>query len=128
MNGTTNASNIGRTDIPIDNVTTIHSQTVTAPATLSALMDIPIQVAGTYLIVSRIEIANAPVGAAILGVSKTYNQGWGISKTNTSTDYVRLTVSDVEVMSSTDHVYVNFYNGFGSAQTVDVRTTITRLA
>lgn len=115
-------------DLGIVNSTDIYNETVTAGLGAITLMNKPVPSAGTYLIIAQIEIANAPVGTAILGLDKTSNIGWGISKTNTGTDYVRLTMSTVQIMNATDQVYVNFYNGFGSNQSVNCRMTLTKLA
>ena len=115
-------------DLGIVNSTDIYSDTVTAGLGAVVLTSKSVPSAGTYLIIAQIEIANAPTGTAILGIGKTSNIGWGISKTNTGTDYVRLTMSSVQVMSSTDQAYVNFYNGFGSNQSVNYNMSLTKLA
>lgn len=115
-------------DLGIVNSTDIYNETVTAGLGAITLMNKSVSSAGTYLIVAQIEIANAPVGTAILGIGKTANIGWGISKTNTGTDYVRLTMCSVQVMNATDQAYANFYNGFGSNQSVNCRMTLTKLA
>lgn len=116
------------TDPIIVNKTDTYIERVSAAVGAVVVMDKPVDSAGTYLLIAQIEVADAPAGTAILGIAKTANQGWGISKTNTSTDYVRLTVSTVENMTATDHIFVNFYNGFGSAQTVSCKLTSTKLA
>ena len=115
-------------DLGIVNSTDIYNETVTAGLGAITLMNKPVTSAGTYLIIAQIEIANAPVGTAILGLGKTSNIGWGVSKTNTGTDYVRLTMSTVQIMNATDQAYANFYNGFGSNQSVNCRMTLTKLA
>lgn len=116
------------TDPIIVNKTDTYIERVSAAVGGVVVMDKPVDSAGTYLLIAQIEVADAPAGTAILGIAKTVNRGWGISKTNTSTDYVRLTVSTVENMTATDHIFVNFYNGFGSAQTVSCKLTSTKLA
>lgn len=115
-------------NIPVSNTTQTYSETVTASPAVNVLMQKSVPSAGVYLIITQIEIANAPSGTAILGIAKTSNLGWGISKTNTTTDYVRLTMTNVQTLTASEQVFINLYNGFGSNQSVICRTTITKLA
>lgn len=115
-------------DLGIVNSTNFYSESTSASTGSSSIMTKSVSEAGTYLCIATVEVANAPIGIAILGISNQANVGWGIKANNTSVDYVRMNMSVVMTFNAGASVYVNFYNGFGTTVSPNCRLTLTKLS